>query len=99
LRPVSTENVSGLLCLSVVIIPFYRFRSAYFREVIWFFRGDYIGIDSCPIEGFEKEKVETVLGLDTSKYQVAALVPFGYRINEQPTQLRLPFEQVVEFIK
>ncbi|HQR74566.1 MAG TPA: NAD(P)H-dependent oxidoreductase [Sulfurovum sp.] len=59
----------------------------------------YIGIDSCPIEGFEKEKVETVLGLDTSKYQVAALVPFGYRINEQPTQLRLPFEQVVEFIK
>ncbi len=59
----------------------------------------FIGIDSCPIEGFEKENVENVLGLDTSKYQVAAFVPFGYRINEQPTQLRLPFEQVVEFIK
>jgi nitroreductase len=59
----------------------------------------FIGIDSCPIEGFEKENVENVLGLDTSKYQVAAFAPFGYRINEQPTQLRLPFEQVVEFIK
>ena len=59
----------------------------------------YIGIDSCPIEGYEKENVEKVLGLDTSKYQLAVVVPFGYRINEQPTQLRLPFDEVVEFIK
>ena len=59
----------------------------------------YIGIDSCPIEGFEKEKVETVLGLDTSKYQVAALVPFGYRLNEQSEQLRLPLEDVVSYIR
>ena len=59
----------------------------------------FIGIDSCPIEGFEKENVEEVLGLDTGKYQVAVIVPFGYRINEQSTQLRLPFDEVVEFIK
>jgi nitroreductase len=59
----------------------------------------YIGIDSCPIEGFEKENVEEVLGLDTNKYQVAVIVPFGYRLNEQSTQLRLPFEEVIEFIK
>jgi len=59
----------------------------------------YIGIDSCPIEGFEKEKVEEILELDTRKWQVSVVVPFGYRLNEQPTQLRLPFEEVVEFIK
>ena len=59
----------------------------------------FIGIDSCPIEGFEKENVEEVLGLDTTKYQVAVILPFGYRVNEQPTQLRLPFDEVVEFIK
>ncbi len=59
----------------------------------------FIGIDSCPIEGFEKENLETVLDLDTSKYQVAVVVPFGYRLNEQPSQLRLPFDEVVEFIK
>lgn len=59
----------------------------------------YIGIDSCPIEGFEKENLEKVLALDTSKYQVAVVVPFGYRLNEQPAQLRLPFDEVVEFIK
>lgn len=57
-----------------------------------------IGIDSCPIEGFEKEKVEEVLGLDIKKYQLSMLLPFGYRLNEQSTQLRLPFEEVVEFI-
>ncbi|MDM5271893.1 NAD(P)H-dependent oxidoreductase [Sulfurovum sp. zt1-1] len=58
----------------------------------------YEEIDSCPIEGFEKAKVEEILGLDTSKYQVAVLVPFGYRINPQSEQIRLPFEEVVEFI-
>jgi len=59
----------------------------------------FIGIDSCPIEGFEKEKVEEILELDTSKWQVSVVLPFGYRLNEQSTQLRLPFEEVVEFIK
>ena len=58
-----------------------------------------IGIDSCPIEGFEKENVEKVLELDTSKFQVAMILPFGYRVNEQSQQLRSSFESVVEFIK
>ncbi|WP_458700647.1 NAD(P)H-dependent oxidoreductase [Sulfurospirillum sp. 1307] len=57
----------------------------------------FIGIDSCPIEGFEKENLEKLLELDTKKYQVAMVLPFGYRLNEQPAQQRLPFEEVVEF--
>ena len=57
------------------------------------------GIDSCPIEGFEKDKLDEVLGLDLTKYQTAVVVPFGYRINEQSTQLREKFENIVEFIK
>ncbi len=57
------------------------------------------GIDSCPIEGFEKEKVEKILDLDTSKYQLSVVVPFGFRLNEQSTQLREKLEDVVEFIK
>lgn len=58
-----------------------------------------IGIDSCPIEGFEKEKLEKILKLDTTKYQVAMVLPFGYRLNEQSTQLRLDINEVVEYIK
>ena len=58
----------------------------------------YIGIDSCPIEGFEKENIEKILELDTTKFQVAMLLPFGYRLNPQPEQIRLPFDEVVKFI-
>lgn len=57
------------------------------------------GIDSCPIEGYDKNAVETILGLDTTKYQLSMLIPFGYRLNEQSTQIRLDFDEVVEFIE
>lgn len=56
------------------------------------------GIDSCPIEGFEKDRVEAVLNLDTKQYQVALILPFGYRINAQSPQIRRSFDEVVEFI-
>lgn len=61
--------------------------------------GAYLGIDSCPIEGFEKEKLENLLGLDAAQWQVSVVVPFGYRLNAQPKQLRLDFDEVVKFIK
>ena len=57
------------------------------------------GIDSCPIEGYDKKAVEEILGLDTTKFQLSMVIPFGYRLNEQSTQLRLDFDEVVEFIK
>lgn len=56
------------------------------------------GIDSCPIEGFEKEKVEKILNIDPTQFQLSMLIPFGYRLNEQSSQLRLDFDEVVEFI-
>ena len=43
--------------------------------------------------------VEKVLNLDTSKYRLSVVVPFGYRINPQSTQMRLSFDEVVEYIK
>ena len=58
-----------------------------------------LAIDSCPIEGFEKEKVEEILELDISKYRLSVVVPFGYRLNEQSTQMRLDFDEVVAFIE
>ena len=57
------------------------------------------GINSCPIEGFERENVEKVLNLDTSKYRLSVVVPFVYRINPQSNQMRLSFDEVVEYIK
>ena len=59
----------------------------------------FIGIDSCPIEGFDKLAVEKILNLDTEKYQLAMILPFGYRIKKQSAQIRLSLEEVVEYIK
>ena len=59
----------------------------------------FIGIDSCPIEGFDKEQVEAILDLDKSKYQLSLVLPFGYRVNPQSEQLRLDSDNVIEYIK
>ena len=61
--------------------------------------GATLGIDSCPIEGFDKNQVEEILELDKSRYQLSVVLPFGYRINPQPKQQRLSVKDVVEFIK
>ena len=44
LTPISTKKQSVLLCFLVDIIPLNHFQSAYFREVVGFFRGDYIEV-------------------------------------------------------
>jgi len=56
-----------------------------------------IGIDSCFIEGFKKEKVEEVLGLDISKEEVSVLLPLGYRVNESKEKFRLSVSEIVEY--
>jgi nitroreductase len=63
-----------------------------------------IGIDSCPMEGFSKAKVEEILAaegvVDTKRLGVAAMVAFGYRKENSPfPQTRFPMEEVVEWVK
>lgn len=55
-------------------------------------------IDSCPMEGFEKDQVEKVLGINTAAYEVAVMVALGYRIDPQPPRHRKPFDTLFEFI-
>jgi nitroreductase len=61
-----------------------------------------IGIDSCPIEGFDPKKVEDILGeagvLDRVHFGVAAMCAFGYRKAESPfPRSRMPLDTVVEW--
>nr|WP_320118898.1 NAD(P)H-dependent oxidoreductase [uncultured Marinifilum sp.] len=63
-----------------------------------------IGIDSCPIEGFNREKVEEILSkegvVDTTKFGVAVMAAFGYKKEDSPfPQSRFPMEEVVEWVK
>ena len=42
----------------------------------------HLKIDSCPIEGYDKGKVEKLLGLPEIGLQVATIVPVGYRAKD-----------------
>ncbi|MDQ1234134.1 nitroreductase [Paenibacillus sp. SORGH_AS306] len=59
-----------------------------------------IGIDSCPIEGIDREKVASLFHdegiIDKHEFGVACLVAFGYR-EEEPKRpkMRQPLEEIV----
>lgn len=57
----------------------------------------FMGIDSCYIEGFEREKLEDFLKIDTQKERIALILTFGYRAKEQKKKYRKPLESLVEF--
>lgn len=62
-----------------------------------------IGIDSCPIEGYEKEPVEEILRqsgvIEGNHFGIATMVAFGYRVREPRPKVRQPLENVVEWIR
>ena len=43
-------------------------------------------IDACPMEGFEAEKYNEILGLNDKNLSAAVLLPIGYRSEEDDTQ-------------
>ena len=57
-----------------------------------------IGIDSCPIEGFDRTEVEKITGIDTDSYGIALLLPFGYRGNEQSPRHRSDLNELVSYL-
>jgi nitroreductase len=61
-----------------------------------------IGVDSCPIEGFNREDAERVLAdaglLENGRFGLAVMVAFGYRINPQPAKTRQRLEDVVRWV-
>ena len=61
-----------------------------------------MGMDSCPIEGFDKDKVEAYLEekgvLDTSEFGVSVMCAFGYRDEEIKPKVRWNTESIYEVI-
>ncbi len=108
-RPLSQEQLDGYIQLysnhlkdtlsSDEKILCWTAKQTYIAAANMMTAAAFIGIDSCPIEGFEKEKVEKILELDTKKWQLSLILPFGYRVNPQSEQLRLDFDEVVTFIE
>ena len=61
-----------------------------------------MGIDSCPIEGYDKTKVEAYLEekgvLDTSEFGVSVMCAFGYRDEDIKPKVRWNTESIYEVI-
>lgn len=61
-----------------------------------------IGIDSCPIEGFNKEKMNNLLAdeglLEEGHFSLSVMVAFGFRVNEPKPKTRRPYSDVVKWI-
>jgi nitroreductase len=55
-------------------------------------------IDSCPIEGFIKEDVEEILGIDTNEEELCVIATFGYRAKEQTQKNNIDIKEMVKFI-
>jgi nitroreductase len=57
------------------------------------------GIDACPMEGFEADKVSELLGSTADSYRVLALVPVGFRAEDDAfatlPKVRYPVEEAV----
>lgn len=61
----------------------------------------YMGIDSCPMEGFEADKMEKFmkeeLKIDTDEFGVSVMVAFGYRAKEPRPSARQKLEEITSW--
>ncbi|MDT8859681.1 NAD(P)H-dependent oxidoreductase [Alkalihalobacillus sp. MEB130] len=62
-----------------------------------------LGIDSCPIEGFQFDSVQKILKeenlLEDDHLAVSVMVAFGYRAKEPRPKVRKEMDEVVQWIK
>lgn len=63
-----------------------------------------IGVDSCPIEGFNADKVNALLAdhgiIDPETEGIVTMLALGYRAEELPwPQTRKPTEEVITWVK
>jgi nitroreductase len=60
----------------------------------------YMGIDSCPIEGFDAQEAEKFLvdelNIDAQEFGLSVMVAFGYRKNAQKQKTRQSLDDIVE---
>ncbi len=60
-----------------------------------------LGIDSCPIEGFEAKEIEKVMrdnfDIDTEIFGVSVMVAFGYRKEPQKEKTRQTMEEICKW--
>ncbi len=56
-----------------------------------------VGIDSCPVGGFDAVQLRHALGIPAGQCEAALVLPFGYRAGGQPPRHRRTLAELVEF--
>ncbi|WP_044339802.1 NAD(P)H-dependent oxidoreductase [Rossellomorea aquimaris] len=61
-----------------------------------------IGVDSCPIEGFDIGKMNELLDeeglLEDGRFSISVMVAFGYRVKDPAPKTRRSYEDIVKFV-
>lgn len=73
-------------------------RQAYIAAANMMTAAASIGIDSCPIEGFDRAAVEKITGIDTEHFGLPLLLPFGYRVKEQQPRHRSELSELITYL-
>jgi len=62
-----------------------------------------IGVDSCPIEGFDRDKAEQILReeglLEDERFGIACFAAFGYRVTEPRPKSRQALDEIVSWVQ
>jgi len=60
-----------------------------------------MGVDSCAVEGFQRDALERIMvedfGMDAKHFGVAVMAAFGYRVREPKPKTRQPMEDIVQW--
>lgn len=77
-------------------------KQAYIALGFGLFAAAEMQIDSCPMEGFDPQAFDQILGLAEKGLTTAVICPIGYRSSEDQTaswaKVRFPKEELFEFI-
>ncbi len=79
----------------------YLARQTYIPLGIMVETASLLGVDNCPMEGFDPDQVAAILGLAAKNLYPVAMVAFGYRGEDafaKIPKVRRSFEEAVEFI-
>lgn len=60
--------------------------------------GAMMGIDSCPIEGFEKVQLQNKLDIKSEQESIALVVALGYRASDATPKYRLSPDEIISWI-
>lgn len=83
-------------------IPVWTSRQVYIALGNFMTSAALLGIDTCPLEGFDPSQYDEVLGLTNSEYSTVCACAAGYRSQDDNyaslKKVRFPHKQVVEHI-